>query len=357
MRRALQLAARGYTHPNPMVGCVLVRDGAVVGEGWHRLAGGPHAEAAALAAAGDRARGATAYVTLEPCCHFGRTPPCADALIAAGVRRVVAAVRDPNPKVSGGGIERLRAAGVQVDVGLMEEDATELNRAFFRYHATGLPLVTLKAAVTLDGKIGTRTGDSKWITGERSRAQGRVLRARNGAVLCGIGTVLADNPLLTARVRGVPYEPLRVVLDSEARTPTECQLVQTSRRWPVLVYVGSRAPADRVQRLTDAGVSVVRVADGSSGVAIADVLRDLGQRGTLSVLVEGGGRVHASFLEARMAQRVTWFIGPKLIGGREAPTAVEGLGVDKMRDAASIAGVRIRRLGSDVLIEGEIRYQ
>lgn len=357
MRRALALARRGTTPPNPMVGCVVVRDGQAVGEGWHRRAGLPHAEAEALAKAGDRARGATVYVTLEPCSHHGRTPPCADALIAAGVRRVVAALRDPNPIVSGRGFERLRQAGIQVDVGLLEAEAAELNAAFLHYHATGEPLVTLKAAVTLDGKIATRSGDSHWITGERARAYGRRLRARSGAVLCGIGTVLADNPMLTARIRGVMYEPLRVVLDSDARIPATSRLVETARVHPVLVYVATGVSRERVAVLEAAGVQVAEVERrAGGGLDLRAVLADLGRRGVISVLVEGGGQVHAGFLEAGLAHRVAWFIAPKLVGGRDAPTAVEGSGSETMCGAARIVRGVLRRLGQDVCLEGTIEY-
>jgi diaminohydroxyphosphoribosylaminopyrimidine deaminase/5-amino-6-(5-phosphoribosylamino)uracil reductase len=357
MRRALALARRGYTHPNPMVGCVLVRDGAVVGEGWHHWAGRPHAEAEALAAAGEAARGATAYVTLEPCCHTGRTPPCADALIAAGVRRVVAAVGDPNPRVSGGGFERLRAAGVRVDIGALESEARALNEAFFHYHTSGEPLVTLKAAVSLDGKIATRTGDAQWITEPRARSYARRLRGRSGAVLCGIGTVLADNPLLTARLRGAPYEPMRVVLDTSARTPPTSKLVKTAGRSPVLLIAAPSAPAERIDRLERLGVEVIRAECGGDGRPdVRFVLAALAARGVISVLVEGGGTVHAAFLEARRAHRVAWFIAPKLVGGRDAPTAVEGLGAAQMRSAVRIAGAHLRRLGPDVCLEGVIQY-
>ena len=224
MRRALRLAERGFTPPNPMVGCVLVRDGVNVGEGWHPYAGQPHAEVFALRAAGEKATGATAYVTLEPCSHFGRTPPCADALIAAKVKRVVVATPDPNPQVSGRGLARLQAAGIEVALGVLEAQARRVNEAFLHFHTTGIPFVTLKAAMTLDGKIATRTGDLQWITGPKARRFVHLQRARSGAVLVGIGTLLADDAQLTARLPGVtlPRQPLRIVVDSHLRTPPDC---------------------------------------------------------------------------------------------------------------------------------------
>src|SRR5690348_17045532 len=261
MARALRLAERGLftTQPNPGVGCGIARDGELIGEGWHQRAGKPHAEVFALRQAGERARGATAYVSLEPCAHFGRTPPCADALIAAGVGRVVAAVVDPDPRVAGEGLARLRAAGTPAEAGVLEDEARRLTEAFFHFHATGRPLVILKAATTLDGKIATRTGDSKWITGPRARAWVHRLRARVGAVLCGVGTVLADDPLLTARFRGAPRQPLRIILDPRLRTPPQSNLARTARESPVLVVTTDAVDPERAKTLHDCGLEVLRL--------------------------------------------------------------------------------------------------
>jgi diaminohydroxyphosphoribosylaminopyrimidine deaminase/5-amino-6-(5-phosphoribosylamino)uracil reductase len=352
MRRALRLAARGYTPPNPMVGCVLVKDGTVVGEGWHPYAGALHAEAFALQSAGEKARGATAYVSLEPCVHFGRTPPCSRALIAAGVARVVAAVTDPNPQVAGQGLAALREAEIAAEVGLLESEARRLNEAFFHFHATGKPFVTLKAAMTLDGKIATRTGDSKWITGARARRYVHRLRAQSGAVLCGVGTVLADDPLLTARLPGMPRQPLRIVLDTHLRTPPDSKLVATARETPVLVATGEAADRKKAALLEAQGVEILRLpADINEQVSLDCLLEEMGRREIISLLVEGGGRTHAAFLEGRHAHRLLWFVAPKLIGGRDAPTSVEGDGAAAMADAVTLTEVRVRRCGPDILID------
>jgi diaminohydroxyphosphoribosylaminopyrimidine deaminase / 5-amino-6-(5-phosphoribosylamino)uracil reductase len=352
MRRAFVLARRGQTPPNPMVGCVLVANGAVVAEGWHRKAGQPHAEAEALAKAGAAARGATAYVSLEPCAHQGRTPPCADALIAAGVGRVVIAVEDPNPLVSGKGIDALRAADIPVDTGILEDEARELNAAFFHYYQTGLPFVTLKAAMTLDGKIASRTGDSRWITGEVARRFVHRERSRSAAVLCGIGTVLADDPMLTSRVPGTLRQPLRVVMDTAARLPVHSQLALTAREVPTLVCVGENADYDNIAKLADMQVEVCRLpSDNTDRVSARAVLEELGRRGIISVLVEGGGNVHASFLADGLAQRLLWFLAPRIVGGMAAPTPVEGHGMATIADGVRLAAFRVRRLGSDLLIE------
>lgn len=352
MLRALRLAARGYTPPNPMVGCVLVRDGIVVGEGFHAYAGAPHAEVRALEAAGEKARGATAYVSLEPCAHFGRTPPCTQALIAAGVRRVVAAVIDPNPQVAGRGIAELERAGVEVRVGVQEEAARRLNEAFFFFHRTGRPFVTLKVAMTLDGKIATHTGDSRWISGEQARRYVHRLRARSGAVLCGSGTVLRDDPLLTARLKGIPRQPLRIVLDSRLRTPPTARLVQTAHEAPVLLVTAPEVDKAKADVFENLGVEIVRLPIGPDGhVALDALMEELGRRSIVSVLVEGGGETHAAFLASRHVQKLLWFVAPKLVGGRGAPSPVEGEGVPAMSEAVTLSPLRVRRFGTDILLE------
>jgi diaminohydroxyphosphoribosylaminopyrimidine deaminase/5-amino-6-(5-phosphoribosylamino)uracil reductase len=354
MRRALALAEQGFTPPNPMVGCVIVKDGEVVGEGFHPYAGEPHAEVFALRAAGENAKGATAYVNLEPCSHFGRTPPCAQALIDAGVARVVAASTDPNPNVSGHGFEMLWAAGIEVETGLLEEDARRLNEAFFHFQTTRRPFITLKAAMTLDGKIATRTGDSKWITGEESRSYVHRLRAQSGAVLCGVGTVIADDPLLTARLPGgVPRQPLRIVLDPHLRTPLKAKLVQTAPKTPTLLVTSSQAPRDKSDALASAGVEVLVLPHSPDGlVDISALMDELGRREIISVLVEGGGKTHAAFLAAQQAHRLLWFIAPKLVGGESAPSPLEGEGVARMADAVMLSDVTTRAFGDDILVSG-----
>jgi diaminohydroxyphosphoribosylaminopyrimidine deaminase/5-amino-6-(5-phosphoribosylamino)uracil reductase len=353
MRRALRLAERGFTPPNPMVGCVLVKDGQVVGEGFHPYAGAPHAEVFALRAAGARARGATAYVSLEPCCHYGRTPPCVQALIEAGVARVVAAVTDPNPQVCGRGLALLREAGITAEVGVLEEEARRLNAAFFHFQKTRRPYITLKAAMTLDGKIATRTGDSRWITGEAARRYVHRLRAQSGAVLCGIGTVLADDPMLTARLKPeAPRQPLRIVLDPSLRLPLTAKLVTTARQTPTLLVTAKQADPAKIENLYKYGVDILYVDTDTKGeLALESLLAELGRREIISILVEGGGNTHAALLAGRYAHRLLWFIAPKLIGGRCAPTPIEGEGAQRMADAMALAPFHVRRFGSDIMLE------
>ncbi len=354
MRRALRLAARGFTAPNPMVGCVLAVGNEIVGEGYHHHAGAPHAEVVAIEAAGGRSKGAAAYVTLEPCSHFGRTGPCAQALIAAGVRRVVFAVEDPNPAVCGSGAEMLRAAGVDVESGLCRDEAVALNRPFFVYHKTGWPFVTLKAAMTLDGKIATHTGDSKWITSAAARRYGHLLRARSSAVLVGIGTVLADDPMLTARLPEVVNQPVRIVLDPSLRLPADSQLVRSASR--VATWVVTSRRADRAARaeLERSGVRIIdcdQMAGGSFDLAF--LLQKLGGEGLISVLVEGGAETHARFVERGLVDRVQMFVAPKIFGGRGAPGPVGGAGVEVVDMALQLGPLHMRRIGGDVLLVAE----
>lgn len=361
MRRALELAARGRgtTHPNPMVGCVLVRDGALVAEGWHERPGGPHAEAAALAAAGERARGATAYVTLEPCAHVGRTPPCADALVAAGVARVVVAGADPDARVAGAGIARLRAAGVAVDEGVLRDEADALNAAYLVHRRERRPWVRYKTAMTLDGKIATRTGRSRWITGPEARARVHAWRHRADAVAVGVSTVLQDDPVLTARLEGEGgpgRTPRKVVFDGVARTPTTARLFDAGPDGAparVIVVVGPDAPAARTAALADRGAHVLRVAARQGRPDVAAALRALADEGVVDLLLEGGGTLAWSFLEAGAIDRVAWFVAPKLIGGRGA-SPLAGLGVATLDEAVRLRDWTVERLGDDLLIEGDL---
>ncbi|MCW3095511.1 MAG: riboflavin biosynthesis protein RibD [Chthonomonadaceae bacterium] len=358
MRRALRLAERGFTPPNPMVGCVLVRDGIAVGEGWHPYAGQPHAEVFALRAAGEKAYGATAYVSLEPCFHFGRTPPCADALIAAKVRRVVVATPDPNPKVSGRGLAKLQAAGIEVVLGVLEAPAQRLNEAFLHYQRTGIPFVTLKAAMTLDGKIATRTGDSRWITGPRARRYVHLQRARSGAIMVGIGTLLADDAQLTARLPGValPRQPLRVVVDSHLRTPPDCAAVRLATpEAPLLIATRESVDSERARALLQDGVEIVNFRSDATGrVDLGALVTELGRRQIISIWVEGGGELHASLLQAGLAHKALFFIAPKLLGGKDAPTPVEGIGPNLMAEALPLESLTLHRFGPDIALEGRI---
>lgn len=358
MRRALRLAQNSFSTPNPGVGCVLVRDGKVVGEGWTQPVGQAHAEVMALRSAGERARGSTAYVTLEPCCHWGRTPPCTDALIAAGVARVIAATQDNDPRVGGKGLAILRDSGMAVSVGLLEPEARESNAAFFHFHATHTPFVTLKTAMTLDGKIATRTGHSQWITGARARQYVHKLRAQSGAVMVGIGTLLADDAQLTARTTGTPFprQPLRIVVDSYLRTPPAAAVVQqASPDTPLLIATTQSAEAERETKLCCPGVEILRLPSTSAGrVDLEALMRVLAEREIISVMVEGGGELNASLLQAGLAHNALFFIAPKLIGGRDAPTPIEGEGIATMTDSLLLGRLKVRRFGPDIALEGRI---
>lgn len=360
MRSALALAARGVaTHPNPRVGCVLADGDAVVAEGWHERPGGPHAEAVALAAAGERARGATAYVTLEPCAHHGRTPPCADALVAAGVARVVVALRDPDPRVAGAGLARLRAAGVAVDEGVLADEAAALNAAYLVHRREGRPWVRYKTAMTLDGKIATRTGRSRWITGPAARALVHGWRHAADAVAVGVTTVLQDDPVLTTRLEGegAPGRtPRKVVFDGVARTPLTARLFEPAPDGAparVTVVVGPDAPDARVGALEAHGAEVLRVAAHQGRPEVRAALAHLAADGVVELLLEGGGTLAWSFLEADAIDRVAWFVAPKLIGGRGA-SPLAGLGVASLDEAVALCDWTVRRLGDDLLVEGDL---
>jgi diaminohydroxyphosphoribosylaminopyrimidine deaminase/5-amino-6-(5-phosphoribosylamino)uracil reductase len=357
MARALELAerARGLTSPNPMVGAVVVADGQVVGEGFHAAAGRPHAEVEALAVAGDRARGATLYVTLEPCSHWGRTPPCAPAVLDAGVRRVVAALQDPNPAVAGQGLELLRRAGLTVTVGVLQADAERQNRVFLTAMRQGRPHVTLKAAMTLDGKIADAHGESQWITGEAARREAHRLRSEADAIVVGILTVLRDDPQLTVRLsRPWPREPLRVVLDTQARTPPGARLITagTADR-AVIVVAESAAPADRLRRLGETGATIVTLPRRGDHVSLPELLGHLHGREIRSLLVEGGAEVHGAFLEAGLVDRVAVFLAPRLMGGREAASMIAG-GGRSLKDALRLGPLSVRAVGEDLLIEADV---
>jgi diaminohydroxyphosphoribosylaminopyrimidine deaminase/5-amino-6-(5-phosphoribosylamino)uracil reductase len=358
MTRALALATRGrgLTSPNPMVGAVVVRDGAVVAEDFHARAGGPHGEAAALAAAGDRARGATLYVTLEPCNHAGRTPPCVDAIVRAGVRRVVSATRDPNPRVTGGGAAALAAAGIEVVMGCLEREARELNRVFFTTVERQRPHVTLKWAMTLDGKIAAFDGRSRWITGEAARREAHRLRSQSDAVVTGIGTVLADDPALTVRLESPwPREPYRVVVDSRARLPLGAALLRTGTRSRILVAVGEDAPAPRVAALASSGVTVLQCKSREGRVDVADLCARLLGLDVTAVLLEAGGELAGAFVHGRLVDRVAVFVAPKILGGAGAPTPAGGPGLG-LPEALRVADLTARPLGDDWLLEGTVTH-
>ena len=356
MRRALALAerGRGLTSPNPMVGAVVVHEGEVVGEGFHARAGEPHAEVVALADAGTRARGATLYVTLEPCNHQGRTPPCAPAVLASGIARVVAAIADPNPFVAGGGVALLRSAGVPAETGLLAPEAAAQNRAFLTAMRERRPHVTLKAGMTADGKIADIHGSARWITGEAARAEAHRQRSESDAIVVGVTTVLRDDPALTVRL-GAPWprEPYRVVLDTSARTPVTAQVITAATPARALIAVGETAPRSRVAALEAAGATVLVCATRDGRIAVEALLAGLFARDVRAVLLEGGGEVHAAFLDAGVVDRVTLFVAPMLLGGRDAPTVVGGVGRE-LKSAIRLDELTARPVGSDLLLEADV---
>jgi len=341
---------RGAVEPNPLVGAVVVRNGQVVGLGHHAGFGGPHAEVMALGDAGEAAQGATLYVTLEPCCHRGKTPPCTDAIRSAGVARVVAAIRDPFPRVDGGGLSILRSAGVPVDLGLQASAAAALNAPYLKRVSTGFPYITAKWAMTLDGKTAVASGNSQWISSPGSRSLVHQLRGRMDAILVGIGTVLADDPQLTARPAG-PRTAVRIVLDSKALLPLTSRLVQTAREVPVLVAVSEQAPEDRRGALEEQGCEVV-VFPGDTHVTIIPLLAELGRRDMTNLLVEGGGRVLGSFLDSGQVDQVEAYIAPILEGGDHPHTPARGRGTLRMSDAARLRNVAYGEVEGDLWVRG-----
>jgi diaminohydroxyphosphoribosylaminopyrimidine deaminase / 5-amino-6-(5-phosphoribosylamino)uracil reductase len=355
LKRTLELAIQGQgcVEPNPMVGCVIARGAEIIGEGWHRKFGGPHAEVEALRLAGQRAAGATMYVSLEPCCHEGKTPPCTKAIVAAGIRRVVAAMRDPFPQVAGGGLAELQAAGVEVAVGELEAEARWLNAPYLKLVERGRPWVMAKWAMTLDGKIATRTGESQWISNERSRAIVHQLRGRVDAIAVGRETVLRDDPRLTARPAG-PRTALRIVLDTNASLPPEMKIVRTARELPVLVVVSQKASADRRARLADAGCEVFVCPGETHAQRLREMLDELGRRRLTNVLVEGGGRVLGSLLDIREIDEAHVFIAPKLIGGLGAPGPVAGEGLAMLGEALKLDRPAIELIDGDVYVSGRV---
>lgn len=355
MEMALELAekGRGFTTPNPMVGAVVVNELGVVGRGYHRRAGAPHAEVEALDDAGDRARGATLYVTLEPCNHTGRTPPCTERILAAGVTRVVAAMEDPNPNVRGGGLRRLREAGVETVCGVGRERAERLNETFTHYVRTRLPFVITKSASTLDGRIATRTGHSRWVTGPESRAFVHRLRHAVDAVLVGVGTVAADDPSLTTRIDGFAgRDALRVVLDTHLRTPPEARMLRLDSDAETFIICGDFADPERKRRLERERVRVISSEVQDGRIALAQLLRMLGGMGITSVLIEGGSRVLGGAFRSGIVDKSVFFLAPKILGGDDGVPVCAGPGVETMDRSISLERPTIHRFGRDVMIVG-----
>ncbi|MFB5661587.1 bifunctional diaminohydroxyphosphoribosylaminopyrimidine deaminase/5-amino-6-(5-phosphoribosylamino)uracil reductase RibD [Alteribacillus sp. HJP-4] len=349
MRLAMELAAgtEGQTSPNPCVGAVVVKDGRILGVGAHLRAGTEHAEVHALTMAGDNAGGGTIYVTLEPCSHFGRTPPCADLIIEKGIKRAVIAVVDPNPEVAGKGVNKLTKAGITVETNILKEEAEWLNRRFFHYIRSGTPYVTLKAAASLDGKTATKTGESQWITSIESREDGHRLRHVHDAILVGSGTLAADNPSLTTRIPNGGSNPVRVILDTSLSISEESSII-VDKAAPVWVFCGMEAEVEKEQQLLELGVKIFRMS--SSSIRIQDVLHNLARENIMSLYVEGGATVHGSFLEAGAIQEAVFYLAPKLIGGKGAPSVIEGNGAAEMAEVMDLDIKKIERIGPDLKI-------
>ncbi|MBW7849189.1 MAG: bifunctional diaminohydroxyphosphoribosylaminopyrimidine deaminase/5-amino-6-(5-phosphoribosylamino)uracil reductase RibD [Rhodospirillales bacterium] len=352
MTAALGLARRGLgdVWPNPAVGCIIVRDGRVVGRGWTQPGGRPHAEPEALARAGDAARGGTAYVTLEPCAHHGKTPPCVESLLAAGIARVVAAAVDPDARVAGKGLDRLREAGVEVSVGLLGKEAAELNAGFFQRTLVGRPLVTLKTATTLDGRIATHAGESRWITGDGARQAAHRLRAESDAIMVGVGTAVADDPELTCRLPGLTARsPVRLVVDGHLRLPLTSRLVAAARQIPTWLLTLADADPLRREAFQSCGVELIDVtADHDGNPDLEMALRRLGERGLTRVLVEGGSHLAASLLRRDLVDRLAWFRAPRMFGGDGLPTAMP-FGVNRLSDAPTFVRTSVRETASDLM--------
>ena len=357
MSRALELAKLGWgkTRPNPLVGAVIVRDGGVLAEGYHHYFGGDHAEVDALKKIEFNAEGATMYVSLEPCSHHGKTPPCVDAIIRSKVSRVVVAATDPNPKVAGRGLGILRDHGIHVTTGVLEAEAIELNEVFIKYITTGVPFCLLKTAMTLDGKIATATGDSKWITNQESRAYVHKVRDRMAGIMVGISTIIKDNPLLNTRIPGKEVsQPLRIIVDSRCRIPLDSNVVETARLQPTLVATTEEAKEDKILELQKKGVKILVLPSDEGKVPLKQLMIELGKLQVDSVLLEGGGTLNYSALDKGIVDKVMTFIAPKILGGRDAITPVEGVGKQTVQEAIQLSNIKLTNFGQDILIEGYI---
>ncbi len=358
MSRAIELAKHGigWTSPNPVVGAVIVKDGRIIGEGYHRRCGEPHAERNAIASLKESAAGASLYVTLEPCCHYGRTPPCTEAILEQGIARVVIGSRDPNPEVAGKGAAILRKAGIRVEEDFMREECDRLNSIFFHYITKKTPYVVMKYAMTADGKIATRTGASKWITGDAARAKVQKLRHRCMGIMAGIGTVLADDPMLNVRIEG-GKSPIRIICDSDLRIPSDSQICRTVKEFPTIVACAAARLKDReeeILRLERLGIQVVQTFGGESAVDLKELMGILGNQGIDSILLEGGGTLNDSALQAGIVSEIQAFVAPKLFGGNEAKTPVAGRGVNFPDEAVPLTLEKISQVGEDLLLEYKV---
>ena len=360
MQRAIELAKKGagFVNPNPMVGCVIVKDDKIIGEGYHEFYGGFHAERNALLKMND-AKGATLYVTLEPCCHHGKTPPCTDIIIEKEIKKVVVGLLDPNPLVEGKGISILQNAGIEVVTGVLEDEIKELNKVFLKYIKTKRPYVILKTAMTLDGKIASHIGDSKWITNEKSRRLVHELRSEMMGIVAGIGTVKADDPMLNCRLeRQQIHQPIRIIVDTKASIPLDSQIVKTSKDYRTILAIGSsiaNSQSSTVDMLKSFNVEILCCEEKDGHVDINDLMTKLGELGIDSLLLEGGSTINAAFLETDCVDEVYAFIAPKIIGGQNSKSPIGGNGIDLMKDAIMLKDIKIEQFDNDILIKGKIK--
>jgi len=354
MLRALELACKGKTTPNPKVGAVLVKNNRIIAEGFHARAGGPHAEVVALRKAGNKAKGADLYINLEPCCHVGRTPPCTDAIIQSGVSRVFAGMKDPNKLVQGKGVRALKASGIKVSLGLMQKDCEKLNEVFVKVMKTGMPFVTIKTAMSLDGKIATRQGDSQWISGVESRNFVHELRNQNDAILVGTNTILKDNPQLTCRLKkGQGNHPARIILDQKNKVPLKAKVFANSKTQQVIYVCGSGLTPKREKFFASGNIEILKVKTQKSGFDLKHLMKLLVQRDLTSVLIEGGSEINSSALTAGIVDRIFAFISPILVGGQQAPGPIGGKGVAKIAKAMKLKNMRVVQMGKDLMVEAE----
>lgn len=357
MNRAIELAEKGvgWVNPNPLVGAVIVRDGRIIGEGWHEQYGGLHAERNAFKNCGEDASGATMYVTLEPCCHYGKTPPCTEAVIEHKITRVVVGMTDPNPLVAGKGIQILREAGIEVVTGVHEEKIREQNRIFLKYITTKRPWIVMKTAMTLDGKIAAYTGDARWVTGMEARQRVQELRRTCMGIMVGKGTVKADDPLLNYRLEDRGRQPVRIVVDSLADIGLDSRLVKSAGEYPLIVAHTAKAGEIKLALLNNSGVETLCCRTQDGRVDLQDLLEQLGRKGIDSILLEGGGELNEAFIRQGLVDEVYSFIAPKIVGGKEAKTPVEGNGFARMGEAVELEQIHVETIGNDILIRGVLK--
>lgn len=355
MERAIELSMNGvgYVNPNPLVGAVIVKNGKIIGEGYHEFYGGPHAEVNAFKNAVEDVKGAAMYVTLEPCSHYGKTPPCADEIVRRGISRVVVGMKDPNPFVAGRGIDILKNAGIRVSVGVCEEKVKKINEIFIKYITTGRPFCILKTAMTLDGKIASVTGDSKWISSEESREFVHRLRHRTSGIMAGIGTVLKDDPMLNTRLNDIkPSDPTRIIVDSTARIPLTARVLNMESSAKTIIAATDRADRAKLDKISALGAEIIITPEKDNRVDLNFLMTELGKRGIDSILLEGGGELNFSALKNGVVDKIISFIAPKIIGGVLSKTPVGGAGIEKMKDALKVKDIDVCKFGEDILVEG-----